>query len=98
MAKKYTKDLKLKAVKMYLEDKIGSTTIAKELELSSERRVLLWVKRYKEFGETGLEERRGTCRGLNKGRPRKNTMTLEEENLRLKAEIDYLKKLMQLER
>ncbi|MGL5245758.1 MAG: hypothetical protein ACRC7R_11340 [Sarcina sp.] len=49
MAKKYTKDLKLKAVKMYLEDKIGSTTIAKELELSSERRVLLWVKRYKEF-------------------------------------------------
>ena len=29
---------------MYLEEGIGSTTIAKELNLSSNKRVLLWVK------------------------------------------------------
>ncbi|MGL4990986.1 MAG: helix-turn-helix domain-containing protein [Sarcina sp.] len=59
MTKRYTKDIKFKAVQMYINDKIGSTTIAKKLELSSEKRVLLWVKRYKEFGDAGLDERRG---------------------------------------
>ena len=42
----YSFDIKLKAVKMYLEEGIGSTTIAKELNLSSNKRVLLWVKRF----------------------------------------------------
>ena len=72
--------IKLKAVKMYLEEGIGSTTIAKELNLSSNKRVLLWVKRYNEFGEDGLRERRGITRGLQKGRPRKRQLSLEEEN------------------
>ena len=45
----YSFDIKLKAVKMYLEEGIGSTTIAKELNLSSNKRVLLWVKRFNEF-------------------------------------------------
>lgn len=42
--KTYYLETKLKAVKMYLEDGIGSTTIAKELGLSGDKRVLLWVK------------------------------------------------------
>ena len=86
----YSFDIKLKAVKMYLEEGIGSTTIAKELNLSSNKRVLLWVKR--------LRERRGTTRGLQKGRPRKRELSLEEENQRLKAEVEFLKKLLILER
>ena len=83
---------------MYLEESIGSTTIAKELNLSSHKRVLLWVKRYNEFGEDGLRERRGITRGLQKGRPRKRQLSLEEENQRLKAEVEFLKKLLILER
>ena len=94
----YSFDIKLKAVKMYLEEGIGSTTIAKELNLSSNKRVLLWVKRYNEFRKYGLRERRCTTRGLQKGRPRKRELTLEEENQRLKAEVDFLKKLLILER
>ena len=61
----YSFDIKLKAVKMYLEEGIGSTTIARELSLSSNKRVLLWVKRYNEFGEDGLKERRGIVNELN---------------------------------
>ncbi len=61
----YSFDIKLKAVKMYLEEGIGSTTIARELSLSSNKRVLLWVKRYNEFGEDGLKERRGTTKCLH---------------------------------
>ena len=94
----YSFDIKFKAVKMYLEEGIRSTTIAKELNLSSNKRVLLWVKRYNEFGEDGLRERRGTTRGLQKGRPRKRQLSLEEENQRLKAEVEFLKKLLILER
>lgn len=94
----YSFDIKLKAVKMYLEEGIGSTTIAKELNLSSNKIVLLWVKRFNEFGEDGLRERRGTTRGLQKGRPRKRELSLEEENQRLKAEVEFLKKLLILER
>ena len=94
----YSFDIKFKPVKMYLEKGIGSTTIAKELNLSSNKRVLLWVKRYNEFGEDGLRERRGITRGLQKGRPRKRQLSLEEENQRLKAEVEFLKKLLILER
>ena len=94
----YSFDIKLKAVKMYLEEGIGSPTIASELNLSSNKRVLLWVKRYNEFGEDGLRERRGTTRGLQKGRPRKRDLSREEENQRLKAEVEFLKKLLILER
>lgn len=93
----YSFDIKLKAVKMYLEEGIGSTTIAKELNLSCKNRVLLWVKRYKEFGVEGLKERRGCTKGLKQGRPLKRELSIEEENIRLKAEVEFLKKLLILE-
>ena len=60
----YSFDIKLKATKMYLEEGIGSATIAKKLNLSSNKRVLLWLKRYNELGEDGLIECRGTTRWL----------------------------------
>ena len=90
----YSFDIKIKAVKMYLEEGIGSTTIAKELNLSSNKRVLLWVKRFNEFGEGVLRECRETTRRLQKGRPRKRELSLEEENQRLKAQVEFLKKLI----
>lgn len=96
--KVYSKETKLLAVKMYLEDGMGSTRIAKELNLSSYRRVLLWVKRFQEFGEAGLDERRGNGRGAHRGRPSKKESTVEDELLRLKAENEYLKKLLTLGR
>ena len=96
--KTYSLETKLKSVKMYLEDGIGITTIANELELSSGKRVLLWVERFKEFGQAGLEERRGKYKGANKGRPRKQQLTLEQENEKLRAEVEYLKKLLQIGR
>ena len=94
----YSFEIKLKAVKMYLEEGIGSNRIAKELNLSSNKKVILWVKRYNEFGKGGLRERRGTTRGLQKGRHRKRELSLEEENQMLKVEVEFLKKLLILER
>lgn len=98
MSKKYSVELKMQAVKMYLDEGISSTRIAKELKLSTHHRVMLWVNRYKEFGVSGLEERRGKTKGLNKGRKVKNGLSVEEEIIRLKAENEYLKNLLQIER
>ena len=51
----YSFDIKLKAVKMYLEEGIRKYYNRRELSLSFNKRVLLWVKRYNEFGEDGLK-------------------------------------------
>lgn len=94
----YPIEVKLKAVNMYIEEKIGSTTIAKTLGLNRCDRVLLWVRRYKEFGIDGLEEQRGKSKGNNKGKHGKTNLTLEQKNIRLTAEVEYLKKLLQIGR
>ena len=41
MSKKYSVELKMQAVKMYLDEGISSTRIAKELKLSTHHRVML---------------------------------------------------------
>lgn len=94
MSKRYSFEIKLRAVKMYLENGIGSTTITKELSLSNENHVLLWIKRYKEFSEGWLEERRGKSKGINRGRSRKQGLTIEQENEKLRTEVEHLKKLL----
>lgn len=98
MSKKYSFDIKLEAVKMYLEKGIGPTNIARQLELSDRGRVMLWVRRYKEFGEDGLKERRGKATGPSKGRAKKEDLTLEEKIKRLEAENEYLKKVLKMGR
>lgn len=94
----YSFETKLKAVKMYLDDGISSNRIAKLLNLSCKNRVLLWVKRYNELGEDGLRERRGSTKSILRGRPKKKFNSIEEEMERLKAENEYLKKLLESRR
>ncbi|KLE17572.1 transposase, partial [Clostridium sp. C8] len=43
--RKYSKETKLKAVDMHLNQHIGANTIAKELGLSEKKRVYDWVKK-----------------------------------------------------
>jgi transposase len=94
----YSKEIKEKAVRLYLEEGMGSTTIAKELGIPSHKIVMRWVRHFQNEGLEGLEEKRGKSRGFRKGRPRKHPMSLEEENIRLRAENDFLKKWLGLER
>jgi transposase len=53
---KFSFEVKLKAVQMYLSG-IGSTTIARRLGIKERNSVLMWVARYREFGTQGLEIR-----------------------------------------
>ena len=60
----YPFELKLEAVKLYFETSINRHEIAKILEIGCDKTLLSWIRKYEEFGEDGLKERRG--------RPRKN--------------------------
>ncbi|MDK0534959.1 transposase, partial [Clostridium perfringens] len=94
----YSIEIKLKAVKMYLEEGLSSLKIAKLLDLSSKNRVLLWSKCYEEFGMEGLKERRGSVKSPLRGRPKKNFNSIEKEMEKLKAENEYLKKVVRIQK
>jgi len=93
----HSTESKYKAVQMYLEHGFGYKRVAKELGIP-EASIRRWVKFYENEGMSGLEEKRGKSKGINKGRPRKNPLSPEEELIRLRAENEYLKKLWSLQR
>lgn len=69
--------------------------IKKDLLKSTLKGVFLCSKRYEEFGMEGLKERRGSVKSPLRGRPKKNFNSIEEEMEKLKAENEYLKKLLE---
>jgi transposase len=92
--KTYSVEFKLAAVQMYFKEDMGYKRVAEELGIHFTM-VKRWVNRYEKEGLKGLEEKRGKSRG--KGRQRKNP-SLNEELVRLRAENEYLKKLLALRR
>jgi len=92
----YSKEFKLKAVKMYLEEGFSMECIARELDLKDRSYLRRWLQNYKEFGKSGLEDRRGKTKSPHRGRPKKDPDSMEEKLLRLQCENDYLKALLQL--
>jgi len=95
--KKYTGEFKQMVVETMRREHLSCNETEKRFEISKDR-VRLWERIYLGEGPEGLYvERRG--RG-SKGRPRKLSREIEEdliaENQRLRAELDYLKKLQAL--
>ena len=86
----FSKEIKLKAIKLYTEEGMGYKSIAKELGIKCHKIVQRWVKHYQNEGVSGLDEKREKSSVRKKG-PRKHPLTLEEENERLRAENEYLK-------
>lgn len=86
--KQHKVEVKLEAVRMFLEEGKTRAEVAKLLGLSSPQRVEVWVRQYRR------EE--NAFRKVNKGRPRKQPAmpeSVEEELKRLRMENDLLKKL-----
>jgi transposase len=97
--KHYTGEFKQKVIEDMRENRLGYKEIQRKYGLPN-RRVQHWERIYLEEGPEGLYvERRGRAIGSKGGggRPPNFDKKLEEdliaENQRLKAEIDYLKKL-----
>lgn len=92
--RKYTYDMKKKVVNMYYEGHSVSDLVIR-FDISNRRRINDWVQKVREGGYDALKDRRGV---KSKGRPQKDGLTLKEENERLRLEVMYLKKLIDLQR
>ena len=71
--------------------------VAEEFKIH-EQMIIRWCKKYRESGIDALEEQRGYYKGSSKGRPRTKELSKDDKILKLKAENEYLKKLLNLER
>lgn len=100
----YPYDFKLEVVKYYLSHKNTFLEIANKYNIGEASTIFTWVRKFEEFGATGLrdkgvelysdEEKRNRKR---EKRSRRKTYTYEEyhtlleRNEELQAEVDYLK-------
>lgn len=101
-SKKTTFEEKLIIVKDCLlnDSNYGATALKYNV---SYNQVLYWVKRYKELGEAGLEDRRGRRKADQEPRSEMERLRIENEQLKHKLymaemERDLLKKVGELER
>ncbi|QAW10124.1 IS3 family transposase [Bacillus subtilis] len=90
---RYTKEFKMKAVKMYEEGNKSYNTLAEELGLRSSTQLKNWVKTYRE-GKSFDDQRGKDTKSDNPfiGRPKTTFKSVEEERDYLKAQVEYLKK------
>ena len=95
--KQYTGEFKQQVVEDMIQNRLAHRETARKYEINN-RQVLAWERIYLEEGAAGLYiERRGRTSNLASGRKPNQDKKVEEdliaENQRLRAEVDYLKKL-----
>ncbi|QOS99251.1 transposase [Brevibacterium sp. JNUCC-42] len=96
--KTYSKDFKLKAVRLYLSGEQGYKTLTRDLGISDPSILRRWVDHYRKEGIQGLDEKRGRTKNPLRGRPRTRPESTEEEIVQLRAENEFLKKWLGLEK
>ena len=106
--KSYSFQFKLHAVELYLSTEISYTDLALQFEINNPALVTKWVQRYRAVGVDGLKPNRKGRRPKVPDKPIVVTPTqskefqddrlkqLEEENLKLRIEVAYLKELRRL--
>lgn len=97
---RYSFEFKLDVVRRVLDEGATAEQLAHEYKLSSGKLVQSWVRAYRRHGEEGLRPK-PKGRPLGGGSPPiseeiGDLQRLEQENLRLRAENAYLKKLRAL--
>ena len=101
-SRKTTKEERIKIVKECLESGCNYGECAIKYNVSYQQ-VYGWVKRFKELGEAGLEDRRGRRKADQEPRSEIEKLQIENERLKhelymMKMERDLLKKVKELER
>lgn len=93
----YTDDEKLEIIQDHLENRISIRACATKYNIAPTS-LVIWLRTYRENGKEGLKSQIGKTRGLGKGRPigtvkpRTTIEELEKENLKLRIEVERLKK------
>ncbi|HGM1531859.1 TPA: transposase, partial [Clostridioides difficile] len=95
--KKYSKELKLKAVNLYIKEGYSSYKIAEMLNIRSKTQVQNWVKDYKNKGKTAFnDETRVRFKNISLENDNRKFKSVEEELKYLRMENEFLKKLSTL--
>jgi transposase len=96
----HTKEFKLTVVRAYRDKGLSLRDCCLHFNIRDPSSVSSWVAKYEQLGLDGLSEQKGRPRTMKKDKPpAKKTKPLtrleelEKDNLYLRAEIDYLKKL-----
>lgn len=96
----YTKEFKLTVVKAYKDKRLSLRDCCLHFNIRDQSSVSSWVTKYEQQGLDGLNKHKGrplTMKkdkpDVKKAKPLSKLEELEKENLYLKAEIDFLKKL-----
>jgi transposase len=95
----YSLEFKLSVVRKVLDEGATAQQVAGEYGLSSDKLVQTWVRTYRRLGEDGLKPKpqgRQPKAGVERSEELTDLQRLEQENLRLRAENAYLKKLRAL--
>jgi len=107
---KYTDKFKLEVVNSYFNTKLGVRLTARAFNLPSKNYIEIWIKQLKKKGLIPMDKEKTVTKSsqkIDESKDKKKTRNtkktakekqLEKENLRLKAEIAYLKKLEELQR
>lgn len=88
--KDYPVEIKLEAVRLFLEEGKRHHAIIEALGIRDSSRLDKWLAKYREFGEAGLGKRNPKSKGTKLGRPKKEeaparyVARLEMENALLK--------------
>lgn len=88
--KDYPVEIKLEAVRLFLEEGKTHRAIIEELNIRDAGRLDKWLAKYRKFGEAALGKRRPKSEGAKLGRPKKEeahsryVARLEMENALLK--------------
>lgn len=96
----YTKEFKLNVVKAYKDKGLSLRDCCLQFNVPAQSTLSSWARKYEQLGIDGLNEQKGRPQTMKKKKPAaKKTKPLttleqlEKDNLYLRAEIDYLKKL-----
>lgn len=96
----YTMEFKRSVVAAYNNKGLSLRDCCLAFNIPTQSTIISWLKRYEELGLNGLKEQHGRPCAMKKDKlstkkevPLTRLEELEKENLYLKAENDYLKKL-----
>lgn len=108
MASKYSTEFKLYVVRTYLQSPFGIRVVARSLSLPSKNYITQWIEQLMKEGlltndEIDASKRKTSCKyehrltieEIHKMSP--SEKQLAEENLKLKAEVDFLRTLVSLD-
>lgn len=90
--RRYSKEFKINAVITYLESGKSQEIIMKKLDVGDRKTFSNWGKEYKSFGNSSFDKKNKS------GKKVKESLSKDEEILKLKAENEMLKKILELQR